>query len=178
MATASSWLSTSTRKYPPMASFDSANGPSATTRPFFPETTLPSFTKGFPPLTFPWVVSSSNQLLNRTSTSWISCGESPWCQSVPRNINRYSFLFSLLIIGYVDQFFARSSIMTNEQPPSGQSTLIFFRGGPGFAEYWSGPLPGLSASNLRHPAAPPPLETRAGLPPFARLPSHRRANRY
>src|SRR5688572_23393383 len=84
-----------------MASLDSANGPSATVRPFLPDTTLPSCSSGWPALAFPSCISRSNQPMNWLVTFWISSGESPLSQCVPRKISRYSdLLFSVLIIWF------------------------------------------------------------------------------
>src|SRR5580700_1667123 len=89
MATASSALLTLSRKYPPMASLDSANGPSVTVRPFLPETTLPEGCSGFPPTALPCSVSRLNQAIHCSNTCCISSGDSPWHQSVPRKISMW-----------------------------------------------------------------------------------------
>src|SRR5208282_6327635 len=90
-----------------MASLDSANGPSATTRPFLPETILPSRSSGFPATALPCSISLLNQAIQRSETCCISSGERPLCQSVPRKISMYPFFVSVLIILFwllVDDF--------------------------------------------------------------------------
>src|SRR6266478_8639164 len=85
-----------------MASLDSANGPSATTRPFLPETTLPSRSSGFPAMAFPCAVNRSNQLFHLLTTFCVSSGDSPLCQSLPRNSSMYSeFVVCAFIIFFL-----------------------------------------------------------------------------
>src|SRR6266404_9237262 len=80
-----------------MASLDSANGPSDTTRPFLPETTFPSLSRGLPAMALPWSVSRLNQAIHWSETFCISSGERPLCQSVPRNNSMYPFCDCALI---------------------------------------------------------------------------------
>src|SRR5207249_6812921 len=61
ISVASLRLSTSSKKKPPLASLDSANGPSATERPFFCDTLLPSGKRGLPALALPSAVKRSSQ---------------------------------------------------------------------------------------------------------------------
>src|SRR5262249_25391894 len=77
---------------------DSANGPSATERPFFCETILPSGKRGLPAVALPSAVKRSNHPYICFTTSCISSGERPLCQSVPRNNNIYSEFVVLLMI--------------------------------------------------------------------------------
>src|SRR6267378_6843679 len=118
-----------------MASLDSANGPSATTRPFFPETILPSFSRGFPALALPCPANRSNQLFHWPAICCISSGERPLCQSVPRNISRYPFCVCALIIffRFVGCVFCSLNDATNERVWSGQlfCVLIPFPDGEG-----------------------------------------------
>src|SRR5688572_8686625 len=73
-----------------MVSFDSANGPSATVRPFLPETIFPSFCNGWPPAHFPSCFNRSNQSYQSVTTFWRCSGERLLSQLVPRNSSRYS----------------------------------------------------------------------------------------
>src|ERR1043165_10290626 len=82
-----------------MASFDSANGPSATLRPFFPETSLPLFFKGWPPEQRPSCFSRSNQAYQSVTPFWICSGERPLSQFVPRNSSMYSDVLFVALIG-------------------------------------------------------------------------------
>src|SRR6266581_5995949 len=80
-----------------MTSLDSANGPSATTRPSLPETMAPSRTSGCPALILPCAVNWSNHALHWLMTVWSSSGERPLYQSSPRNSSKYSFCVCVLI---------------------------------------------------------------------------------
>src|SRR5216684_1696374 len=80
-----------------MASLDSAKGPSATTRPCFPETILPSRTRGCAALSLPSSVNRSNQALNWFMACWSSSGERRLYQASPRNSRKYSFCVCVLI---------------------------------------------------------------------------------
>src|SRR5437016_9006491 len=84
-----------------MASLDSANGPSATVRPFLLETILPSRSSGWPALHFPSCVSRSNQAYHWPTIFWISSGERPLSQCVPRNKSMYSFCVCVFIVAFL-----------------------------------------------------------------------------
>src|SRR6266545_3925255 len=81
-----------------MASLDSAKGPSVTVRPFLPETILPSRPSGWLALPFPCWVNRSNQVVHWPMILWISSGERPLFQCVPRNSNRYSDVVVCVLI--------------------------------------------------------------------------------
>src|SRR5262245_35549326 len=109
-----------------MASLDSAKGPSATVRPFLPDTILPSCSRGWPALTFPCWVNRSNQAMNWPVTFWISSGERPLSQCVPRNNSMYSVFVSLLIVyHFVRRTPGRFKDTTKGRAFSGQSFCIF-----------------------------------------------------
>src|SRR6266567_9408320 len=83
-----------------MASLDSANGPSATVRPFRAETILPSRSSGWPALHFPSCVNRSNQAYHWVTIFWTSSGERSLSQCVPRNRSMYSFCACVFIIAF------------------------------------------------------------------------------
>src|SRR5271168_2467030 len=67
------------------------------TCPFFPETILPSCSRGFPATAMPCPVSRWNQAIHRSMTCCISSGESTLYQSVPRKISMYPIFVCVLI---------------------------------------------------------------------------------
>src|SRR6266576_1857167 len=110
-----------------MASLDSANGPSATDRPFLPVTILPCGSSGCPPLSLPCWDNRSNQFFHWFITFSISSGDRPRCQSVPRNSNRYSFCVCVFIF-FLDlllEHFAPFSNTTNDRACGGQLFCVF-----------------------------------------------------
>src|SRR5260370_40305683 len=116
-----------------MASLDSENGPSATTRPFFPETILPSFSSGFPATALPWAVSRSNQAIHWPEIFCISSGDRPLYQSLPRNNSKYSdgFVCAFIFFLSFDVCLDRSSNHTTNKPGhSGHYPLTFFENLP------------------------------------------------
>src|SRR5213596_2041907 len=84
-----------------MASLDSAKGPSATVRPFRPETILPSRSSGWPALHFPSCVSRSNQAYHWPTIFWISSWERPLSLCVPRNRSMNSFCVCVFIVAFL-----------------------------------------------------------------------------
>src|ERR1051325_517234 len=80
-----------------MVSFDSANGPSETTRPFLPETIFPSRSSGLPAIAVPSSFNQLNQVIHWSKTCCICSGERPLYQSVPRKISMYPFCDCVLI---------------------------------------------------------------------------------
>src|SRR6266568_2942958 len=136
-----------------MASLDSANGPSATTRPFLPETTLPSRSSGFPAMAFPCAVNRSNQPFHWLTTFCVSSGDRPLCQSLPRNSSMYSdFVVCAFIIFFllVVDCFRSVKNTTNDPRHLGH-----------FAQFFSSPVSGRILSVP--PVAAPSLFS---LPPF------------
>src|SRR5205814_3058567 len=91
MAMASSIVSTSKITYPPMASLDSAKGPSITNRPFLPETVTPVRSSARPGLALPCAVNLSNQAL-----FWLMSFCSSSCESVLyHSLLRYNSMYPL-----------------------------------------------------------------------------------
>src|SRR5689334_21899517 len=80
-----------------MVSFDSANGPSETTRPFLPDTILPAGSSGLPAVALPCSVNRLNQAIQWSATCCISSGERPLYQSELRKISMYPLSVGLLI---------------------------------------------------------------------------------
>src|SRR5580765_4774143 len=107
-----------------MASLDSANGPSATVRPFRPETILPSRSSGWPALHFPSCVSFSNQAYHWVTIPSISSGERSLSQCVPRNRSMYPFCDCVFIVVFLLLFFSFNDI-TNEPATLGHLFCVF-----------------------------------------------------
>src|ERR1043166_2651989 len=112
MAMASSMVPTSNSRYPPIASLDSAKGPSITNRPFLPETVTPVRSSARPGLALPCAVNRSNQALFWLMSFWSSSIESLLYHSSLRYNSIYPFSFCVFISELVDcwLFFKRSKL--------------------------------------------------------------------
>src|SRR6266567_7499909 len=144
-----------------MASLDSANGPSATTRPFLPETTLPSRSSGFPAMAFPCAVNRSNQPFHWLTTFCVSSGDRPLCQSLPRNSSMYSdFVVCAFIIFFLLMVdcFRSVNITTNDPRHLGHRTQSFSSTefGPAVPLRWRTSRSVWSASSLLALSGHPP----------------------
>src|SRR5437870_3996592 len=109
-----------------MASLDSANGPFATTRPLFPLTTLPSRSSGCPAFNLPSWDSRSYQPFHSLMTFWISSGDRPRCQSVPRNSSRYPLFVSTFILFLSFCWLIVPHVQCYDEPASRFRTFILF----------------------------------------------------
>src|SRR2546426_1103800 len=94
-----------------MVSFDSAKGPSETTR-FLPETILPCGSSGLPATALPSSFNPLNHSIHRSAICCICSGERPWYQSVPRNISMYPLfefvcVFIMLLCPWLNALLAR-----------------------------------------------------------------------
>src|SRR6266513_103611 len=120
MAIASSIVSTSNIRYPPMASLDSAKGPSITTRPFLPETVTPVRSSARPGLALPCAVNLSNQALFWLMSFWSSSCESVLYHSLLRYNSMYplrSCVFISIFIGnLISLIFIGSKLRRTSNP--------------------------------------------------------------
>src|SRR5258706_8650974 len=108
-----------------MASLDSANGPSATIRPFLPETILPSGTRGCAPLSLPCAVNRSNQALKSPIAFWSSSGERLLYQALPRKRSRYSFCFGVFIVFLMLMFYCFRTVQYYDEGEGTLRTFVF-----------------------------------------------------